>query len=54
MKASLKDGSFDKEIKKGLTENEINADSVCILNMDIDSDLEQELVVYAEEGKVKQ
>ncbi|MBR6136544.1 MAG: hypothetical protein IKQ06_00115 [Bacilli bacterium] len=53
MKASLKDGSFDKEIKKGLTENEINADSVCILNMDIDSDLEQELVVYAEEGTKK-
>jgi len=53
IKDSLKDGSFDKEIKNGLTTNEINADTVCILNMDIDSDLEQEVVVYAEEGTKK-
>ena len=53
IKESLKSGDFDEAIENGLSNAGIKADTVCILNMDIDSDKDQELVVYAEEGSKK-
>lgn len=53
IKSSLKNESFDKEIKKGLVENNINSETVFLLNLDIDSDNEQEILVFAEENEKK-
>ncbi len=53
LKESLKSGDFDDAIATGLSDTGIKADKVCIINMDIDSDDEQELVVYAEDSSKK-
>ena len=53
IKKSIQSGDFDKEIKKGLKENNINTNAVCLLRLDVDSDGEQEIVVYAEKGTNK-
>ena len=53
IKSSIESGEFDKAIKKGLSANDIKADSVCILRMDLDSDGDAGLVVYAEDSTNK-
>lgn len=53
MKKALKSGDFDRVLKEGLNENEIETDSVCLLRMDLDSDGDQGLVAYAEESDKK-
>lgn len=50
---SLKSGDLVKEINKGLEKNGIHTEKVSIISMDIDSDNDQELIVYAEEGTQK-
>ena len=50
---SLESGELVKEINKGLQENSISADKVLIMSMDFDSDKDQELMVYAEDGDKK-
>ncbi len=51
LKESIKSGELDKAIKEGLNDNNIDANSVCILSMDLDSDGQEGLVVYVDADK---
>ncbi|MBP5679140.1 MAG: hypothetical protein J6X28_04875 [Bacilli bacterium] len=53
IQSALEDGSLDDEIQRGLDLNGMKSDTVYLLSLDIDSDLDQELVVYAEEKEKK-
>ena len=53
IKKSLESGDFDRALKEGLKEHDIEATSVCLLRMDLDSDGDQGLVAYAEGSNKK-
>ena len=50
---SLEKGDLDKVIKENLEKNKIKANTVTLLNIDIDSDNRQDLVVFASENNNK-
>ena len=53
VKESIESGEFIKEINKGLEINGLSAESVSLLSLDIDSDNEQEIIVYVEDAVKK-
>lgn len=50
---SLKNGTLDKEIKKSMKSAGVDTDKVKMVSLDIDSDKQQELVIYAEDDTNK-
>ena len=50
---SISNGDFDKEINKALKEIKINTNELYFVCIDIDSDEDNELVAYVEEGNEK-
>ena len=53
IKESLQSGEFIKEMNKGLEANGLTVENVLLVNMDIDSDGDQEIVAYAEKEDKK-
>ena len=50
---SISDGSFDKEINKALNDVDVSVDTLFFICIDIDSDGENELVAYTDDGTNK-